>query len=83
MGSATLSAPVQAAHAPTAADLAEIADALEAVTAEGDPQKAKALLQLLIDELRVNSRAEILPTGSSRPRFAQCPKKWSVSGSNR
>jgi site-specific DNA recombinase len=58
----TLAAPVQAAHAPTAADLAEIADALEAVTAEGDPQKAKALLQLLIDELRVNSRAEILPT---------------------
>jgi len=58
----TLSAPVQAAHAPTAADLAEIADALEAVTAEGDPQKAKALLQLLIDELRVNSRAEVLPT---------------------
>jgi site-specific DNA recombinase len=58
----TLAAPVQAARAPTAADLAEIADALEAVTAEGDPQKAKALLQLLIDELRVNSRAEILPT---------------------
>ncbi len=58
----TLAAPVQAAHAPTAAELAEIADALEAVTAEGDPQKAKALLQLLIDELRVNSRAEILPT---------------------
>lgn len=58
----TLSAPVQAAHAPTAVDLAEIADALEAVTAEGDPQRAKALLRLLIDELRVNSRAEILPT---------------------
>src|SRR4029077_10861464 len=58
----SLSAPVQAAQAPTAADLAEIADALEAVTAEGDPQKAKALLQLLIDELRVNSRAEILPS---------------------
>src|SRR5258708_30076061 len=58
----TLSAPVRAAHAPTAADLAEIADALEAVTAQGEPQKAKALRQLLIHELRVNSRAEILPT---------------------
>ena len=58
----SLSAPVQAAHAPTAADLAEIADALEAVAAEGEPQKAKALLQLFIAELRVNSRAEILPT---------------------
>jgi site-specific DNA recombinase len=58
----SLSAPVQAAHAPTAADLAEIADALEAVAAEGEPQKAKALLQLFIAELRVNSHAEILPT---------------------
>ena len=29
---------------------------------EADPQKAKALLGLLIDELRVNGRAEILPT---------------------
>ncbi len=29
---------------------------------EGNPQKAKALLRLLIDELRVNSRAEIVPT---------------------
>jgi site-specific DNA recombinase len=52
----------EAAHAPAAADLAEIADALEAVAARGEPQKPKALLQLLIDELRVNSRAEILPT---------------------
>jgi hypothetical protein len=42
--------------------LAEIADVLETVCAEGDPRKAKALLNLLIDELRVNSRAEILPT---------------------
>ncbi len=30
--------------------------------AESDPQKAKALLRLLIDELRVNGRAEILPS---------------------
>gem|GEM_PF-2785962 len=58
----SLQAPDEAAHAPTAADLAEIADAIEAVSTEGDPQKAKALLRLLIDELRVNGRAEILPT---------------------
>jgi len=34
----------------------------ETFCAEGDPRGAKALLNLLIDELRVNSRAEILPT---------------------
>jgi site-specific DNA recombinase len=58
----SLAAPQEAAHAPAAADLAEIADVLEAVATEGDPPKTKALLRLLIDELRVNSRAEILPT---------------------
>jgi hypothetical protein len=44
------------------ADLAEVADLVEEVIAEADPQKTKPLLQLLIDGLRVNSRAEILPT---------------------
>jgi hypothetical protein len=57
-----LAAPHEATHAPTPALVAEVADLLEAVLDEGDPQKAKALLRLLIDELRVNSRAEILPT---------------------
>ncbi len=58
----SLAAPHEAAHAPTAADLTGIADVLEAVATEGDPPKAKALLRLLIDELRVNGRREILPT---------------------
>jgi site-specific DNA recombinase len=57
-----LAAPDEAAHAPTPAHVAEVADLLETVLDEGDPQKAKALLRLLIDELRVNSRAEIIPT---------------------
>jgi site-specific DNA recombinase len=57
-----LAAPDEAAHAPTPAHVAEVADLLEAVLDEGDPQKAKALLRLLIEELRVNSRAEIVPT---------------------
>ena len=35
---------------------------IEAVASEGEPQKAKALLRLLIGELRVNARTEILPT---------------------
>jgi site-specific DNA recombinase len=57
-----LTAPDEAAHAATPALVAEVADLLETVFDAGDPQKAKALLRLLIDELRVNSRAEILPT---------------------
>jgi len=57
-----LAAPHEATRAPTAADLAEVADHLEELIAEADPQEAKAFLRLIIDELRVNSRAEILPT---------------------
>jgi site-specific DNA recombinase len=52
----------QAAHPPTAADLATVADQLDQLIADAEPQKAKALLRLVIEELRVNSRAEILPT---------------------
>jgi len=57
-----LAAPDEATHAATPALVAEVADLLESVLDDGDPQKAKALLRLLIDELRVNGRAEILPT---------------------
>jgi hypothetical protein len=49
----------------------------------GEAPKTKALLRLLIQELRVDGRAQIRPTYRSRPRFAQRPKKWSVPGSNR
>jgi site-specific DNA recombinase len=57
-----LAAPHEATHAPTPALVAEVADLLEDVLAEANPPKTKPLLRLLIDELRVNSRAEILPT---------------------
>jgi site-specific DNA recombinase len=73
----SLQAPDEATQAPTAADLAAVADQLETVIAEADSPKAKALLRLLIEELRVDGRTAIRrPTASSRPRFAQCPKKW-------
>ena len=49
-------------HGPTPADLAAVADQLEHVIAEGEPQKTKALLRLLIQELRVDGRAQIQPT---------------------
>jgi site-specific DNA recombinase len=58
----SLQAPHEGTHAPTPADLADVADQLEYVIAEADPQRAKALLRLLIQELRVNSRSEIQPT---------------------
>jgi hypothetical protein len=72
-------APDEAAQALTAAELAAVADHLETGIAEANPQKAKALLRLLIHELRVTAEPRSCPpTGSSRPRFAQCPKEWAV-----
>jgi site-specific DNA recombinase len=56
------STPHEATQAPTAAELAAVADDLDRVIADAEPQKAKALLRLLIEELRVDGRAEILPT---------------------
>jgi hypothetical protein len=52
----------EAATAPDRADLEVVADRLERTIAEADPRRAKALLRLLIKDLRVNGRSEILPT---------------------
>src|SRR5579884_742277 len=52
----------EAHTAPDAAELAAVADRLEHLIADGDPKQAKALLRLLIKELIVNGRSEILPT---------------------
>ena len=52
----------EAAHTPTAADLAAVADQLEKVLAQGEPEQTKALLRILIAELRVNSKTDIQPT---------------------
>ena len=54
-----------AADAPTTPDTAAlhaVADQLDHVIANGDPDQTKALLRILIADLRINSRAEILPT---------------------
>jgi site-specific DNA recombinase len=47
---------------PDAANLGAVADQLEDVVRTGDLKQAKALLRLLIKDLRVNGRKEILPT---------------------
>jgi site-specific DNA recombinase len=47
---------------PDATELRGFADHIGQVIATGDPNQAKALLRILIAELRVNSRSEILPT---------------------
>jgi len=52
----------EGAQAPTPADLAATASQLESVIAEGEPEQAKALLRILIAELRVNGRHDIQPT---------------------
>ena len=48
--------------APDTDDLEAVAKQLEHTIAEADPKQAKALLRLLIKDLRVNGRSEILPT---------------------
>jgi site-specific DNA recombinase len=58
----SLSIPDEPGHGPTPADLAAVADQLERVISDGEPQKPKALLRLLIQELRVDGRARIQPT---------------------
>jgi hypothetical protein len=47
---------------PDAAALNAVADQLGQVIETGEPDQAKALLRILIAELQVNSRNEILPT---------------------
>ncbi len=49
------------ADTPTAADLAAVADRLDKVLAQGEPEQTKALLRILIAELRVNSKTDIQP----------------------
>src|SRR5206468_8168391 len=52
----------QATTSPDAAELAAVAANLETTIAGAEPRQAKALLRLLIKDLRVNARSEILPT---------------------
>jgi hypothetical protein len=47
---------------PDTATLRAVADQLDHVITNGEPEQAKALLAILIADLRINSRAEILPT---------------------
>ena len=47
---------------PDTATLRAIAAQLDHVIANGEPEQAKALLAILIADLRINSRAEVLPT---------------------
>jgi site-specific DNA recombinase len=47
---------------PDAAELAAVADNLETTIANAEPRQAKALLRLLIKDLHVSARSEILPT---------------------
>jgi site-specific DNA recombinase len=51
----------EAATSPDTAELAAVADNLETTIASAEPRQAKALLRLLIKDLRVHARSEILP----------------------
>jgi site-specific DNA recombinase len=67
--------------APDGADLEAVADQLERTIAEADPRQAKALLRLLIKDLRVNGRSEILPTYRIiTPEVCALPSSVGVTG---
>jgi site-specific DNA recombinase len=51
----------QATTSPDTAKLAAVTDNLETTVAAADPRRAKALLRLLVKDLRVNARSELLP----------------------
>ena len=53
---------IDAPTAPDTAELATVAKHLDQTVGAGDPKQAKALLRLLISNLQINSRNEILPT---------------------
>ena len=71
----------EADTAPDSADLEAVADQLERTIAEADPRQAKALLRLLIKDLRVNGRSEILPTYRiSTPEVCALPSSVGGTG---
>jgi hypothetical protein len=64
--------------APDTTALRAVADQLDHTIAHGEPEQAKALLAILIAELRVNSRNEILPTYRvGAPMVARRTVQWS------
>jgi site-specific DNA recombinase len=76
-------APDEGTHAPTAGELAAIADQLDHLIANAEPQQAKALLRHLIAELKVNGRAEIQPTYRAvTPTVCATSEKWRRRVSN-
>ena len=71
----------EAATSPDAAELAAVADHLEATIARAEPRQAKALPRLLIKDLRVNARSEILPTyGVVTPAVCAPPSSVGAPG---
>jgi hypothetical protein len=66
---------------PTPADRAAVADQVERVIADGEPQKTKALLRLLIQELRVDGRVQIqLTYRLVTPEVCATSEKVGVTG---
>jgi hypothetical protein len=57
-----LNSPQRRPTTPDSSALRSVADQLGRSIAHGNPDQAKTLLRILIAELRVNSRSEILPT---------------------
>jgi hypothetical protein len=73
----------EATPAPDKTVLDAVADHLDQVIANGEPEQAKALLAILIAELRVRAEARSCrPTESARQWFARRAVQWAILGSN-
>jgi hypothetical protein len=65
---------------PDAADLAGLADQLEAIVADENPEPAKELLRLLVKDIQVHDRRRIVPTYRIPAAVRATPRKVVLTG---
>ena len=70
----------EAHTAPDGAALAGLADHLDEIIANGNPEQAKELLRLLVKEIRVHNRRRIVPTYRVPAAVRAIPPKVELGG---
>jgi chromosome segregation ATPase len=69
------------AHTPLdSATLASLADQLEAIVANENPEQAKELLRLLVKDIQVHDRRRIIPTYRIPAAVRAIPRKVELAG---
>src|SRR5438045_1344010 len=80
MPTSTPASPHKPTHRPTAAYLAGLANQLEAIVANENPEQAKELLRLLIKDIQVHDRRRIIPTYRIPAAVRAIPRKVGGTG---